>query len=58
MNHVSHGPDFDIGCFRCHDDLHVSADGRTISADCQTCHILLAIEEENPQVLEVLQGQQ
>jgi len=20
--HISHGPDFDIGCFRCHDDLH------------------------------------
>ncbi|MGW8188083.1 MAG: hypothetical protein ACWGNK_12480, partial [Desulfobacterales bacterium] len=34
INHISHGPDFDIGCFRCHDDLHESPDGETISADC------------------------
>ena len=55
-NHISHGPDFDIGCFRCHDDMHETPDGKTISADCNTCHTLLAIEEENPKILQALQG--
>ena len=55
-NHISHGPDFDIGCFRCHDDLHESPEGKTISADCNTCHTLLAIEEEEPKILQALQG--
>jgi len=57
VNHISHGPDFDIGCFRCHDDMHESPDGKVISADCNTCHTLLAIEEENPEILEVLSGE-
>lgn len=57
VNHISHGPDFDIGCFRCHDDLHESADGRVISADCNTCHTLLAIDEPDPPILKTLQGQ-
>jgi hypothetical protein len=26
------------GCFRCHDDSHVSKDGKTIGQDCETCH--------------------
>jgi len=26
------------GCFRCHDDNHVSKDGRKIGQDCETCH--------------------
>ena len=56
-NHISHGPDFDTGCFRCHDDMHESADGKVISADCNTCHILLAIEEPDPPILKTLQGQ-
>jgi hypothetical protein len=42
------------GCFRCHDDLHASADGRTIKQDCSSCHELLAIEEANPEVLQKL----
>jgi hypothetical protein len=57
VNHISHGPDFDIGCFRCHDDMHESADGKVISADCNTCHTLLAIEEEHPKILKTLQGE-
>ncbi|MEO8520695.1 MAG: cytochrome C [Acidobacteriota bacterium] len=28
------------GCFRCHDDEHVSKDGRNIGQDCETCHAL------------------
>ncbi len=39
------------GCFRCHDGSHTSADGRTISNDCDTCHSLLAVDEANPKVL-------
>ncbi len=31
----------DLGCFRCHDDNHRSADGRVISKDCNSCHTLL-----------------
>jgi len=57
VNNISHGPDFNIGCFRCHDDLHESPDGKTISADCNTCHTLLAIEEHDPSILKTLQGQ-
>ncbi len=57
VNHVSHGPDFDIGCFRCHDDRHKTAEGRTISADCNTCHTLLAMEEEAPPILKTLRGE-
>lgn len=30
-----------LGCFRCHDDKHVSADGRVIKKDCNTCHTML-----------------
>ena len=27
-----------FGCFRCHDEEHVSKDGNTISQDCSLCH--------------------
>ncbi|MBI3785674.1 MAG: NapC/NirT family cytochrome c [Deltaproteobacteria bacterium] len=30
------------GCFRCHDGLHKSADGRVISKDCHSCHSIIA----------------
>jgi hypothetical protein len=35
-NHLGHleSP----GCFRCHDGMHISAEGKRISSDCQTCH--------------------
>jgi hypothetical protein len=39
------------GCFRCHDGSHSTADGRTISNDCDTCHSLLAVDEVNPKVI-------
>jgi len=42
------------GCFRCHDDEHSTEDGRTISQDCDTCHTLLAMEEEDPEILQQL----
>jgi nitrate/TMAO reductase-like tetraheme cytochrome c subunit len=43
------------GCFRCHDEEHVTADGRTLSQDCDLCHAVLAQEEENPKVLGALE---
>ena len=30
------------GCFRCHDDQHVSRDGKRLSKDCNLCHTVLA----------------
>ena len=30
------------GCFRCHDDQHVSSDGKRISKDCNVCHTILS----------------
>lgn len=35
-NHIGH-IDFP-GCFRCHDDEHVTTDGRAITQDCELCH--------------------
>ena len=43
------------GCFRCHDGEHADASGATISQDCDTCHTVLAMEEQNPEVLKTLQ---
>ena len=48
-NHIGHAW-FD-GCFRCHSDEHESEDGAVISQDCETCHSLLAYEEEDPEIL-------
>ncbi len=33
------------GCFRCHDGQHMSADGKVISKECDTCHTVLGQEE-------------
>ncbi|WP_337866015.1 NapC/NirT family cytochrome c [Ignavibacterium sp.] len=30
------------GCFRCHDGKHVSDDGKVISNDCNSCHIIIS----------------
>jgi len=40
-----------VGCFRCHDGNHTAADGRTIKADCDTCHTILAQDEKDPKIL-------
>ena len=48
-NHIGH--EASPGCFRCHDEEHATAEGETISQDCFTCHSLLAMEEEDPQIL-------
>jgi cytochrome c2 len=39
------------GCFRCHDGSHASADGKVIANDCDTCHSILAMDEEKPKIL-------
>jgi nitrate/TMAO reductase-like tetraheme cytochrome c subunit len=33
---------YSLGCFRCHDDQHVSKDGKRISKECTICHTVLA----------------
>jgi len=48
-NNIGH-TDFP-GCFRCHDGNHNSADARSISQDCNSCHNLLAMDEASPKVL-------
>jgi NapC/NirT cytochrome c family, N-terminal region len=45
------------GCFRCHDGNHQTKGGEVISQDCNSCHSLLATDEENPKVLQELYGQ-
>jgi len=44
----------DSGCFRCHNELLVDQAGKNISQDCRICHIVLAREEENPEILRIL----
>ncbi len=39
-NHIGH-LEFD-GCFRCHNDQHVSDAGDTIEKDCNQCHSIIA----------------
>jgi nitrate/TMAO reductase-like tetraheme cytochrome c subunit len=35
-NHLGHVDS--VGCFRCHDDEHKTADGRVIGQSCELCH--------------------
>ncbi len=39
-DHIGHK--ITAGCFRCHDDKHVSKDGKKISRDCNLCHTIIA----------------
>ncbi len=32
---------YSLGCFRCHDDQHVSREGKRISKECTLCHTVL-----------------
>ena len=40
LNHIGHLES--DGCFRCHSGRHVSETGKTISKDCNMCHIIIA----------------
>lgn len=42
------------GCFRCHDGNHASKNGDVVSQDCTACHLLLAVEDPNPKILQEL----
>lgn len=42
------------GCFRCHDGSHATAEGATITQDCNTCHEPLAMDEASPEILKTL----
>ncbi len=56
VDHVGHGPDFDRGCFRCHDGKHVNSRGEAIASDCNTCHVILAENDPDPEILRTLKG--
>ena len=45
------------GCFRCHDGLHRSREGRVITNDCGTCHTILAQGPPGEAVSSTLQAQ-
>jgi hypothetical protein len=45
------------GCFRCHDGEHKSAEGRVITPECDACHAVLAVNEENPAILKAITGE-
>jgi hypothetical protein len=39
-DHIGHKET--MGCFRCHDDNHLSSTGEKISRDCNLCHVIKA----------------
>ena len=51
-NHIGH--EQSDGCFRCHRRSMRTADRKQVSNDCDTCHVLLAEKEENPDIMSVL----
>jgi len=51
-NHLGHTDD--TGCFRCHDDGHMTSNKKSITNDCGTCHQALAVEETSPEILKTL----
>lgn len=53
--HIGH--EVSDGCFRCHDEEHTAAGGEVISQDCSTCHSLLAMEEQDPEILTMIAGE-
>jgi len=53
-NHIGH--EQSPGCERCHSKKMRTAERKEISRECDTCHVLLAEEEENPNIMTVLTG--
>jgi len=49
------GHDQSPGCFRCHDNKHITAKAEKISKKCELCHAVVAQDEPAPQVLKDLQ---
>ncbi len=54
VDHIGHGKNFDRGCFRCHDGKHFNSRGEPISNKCNTCHVILAEDESDPEILKIL----
>ncbi|HEX9078474.1 MAG TPA: hypothetical protein VF795_02725 [Desulfuromonadaceae bacterium] len=48
------GHDQNSGCFRCHDGSFVSSEGKTISRDCEICHLILARDIPADQVMKTI----
>jgi hypothetical protein len=59
VNDIRHTLDMSgtVGCFRCHDGEHTTADGSAIPQDCSMCHSILAMDEKNPKILETVFGE-
>lgn len=53
-DHIGH--ETSDGCYRCHNDEHSTADGKVISQDCDTCHAILAWDEESPDILGTIEA--
>jgi hypothetical protein len=51
-NHIGH--EQSDGCFRCHKRSMRTEDREQVSNDCDTCHVVLAEEEEDPDIMSVL----
>ena len=51
-DHIGH--EESPGCYRCHKKSMRTAERVQISRDCDTCHILLAEEEEDPEIMSTL----
>ena len=51
-NHIGH--EQSDGCFRCHKRSMRTEEREQVSTECENCHILLAEEEENPDIMSVL----
>ena len=51
-DHIGH--EQSDGCLRCHKRSMRTEDREQVSNDCDTCHVVLAEEEENPDILSVL----
>ena len=49
-NNIGHF--YSIGCFRCHDDQHVSKDGKKITKECSICHDVLGQKEAGVMMVE------
>jgi nitrate/TMAO reductase-like tetraheme cytochrome c subunit len=45
----------DPGCFRCHDEAHLTPDKKSISQDCGLCHQPVAMDEASPDILKTLE---
>ena len=51
-NHIGH--EQSDGCLRCHKRSMRTEDREQVSNDCDTCHLLLAEKEEDPDVMNIL----